>query len=290
MRWAGVVLVAGWVGCASPGDDLQLWRAPRVQLPEGEAAPTAPRPATRAVSYEDHAQSFRNADLCEQGARELRGRKPKRGWALLAACTARPDFTLIDRALREPWIEDIKRRPRSGAQLVANIIANRGGNLVLDLGLVNERGVQLFDLETVMRHDKIFRGRYVLMRARVHSHARRGPAHRLELAETSLRAQNITEVWSRQRVAEARHKGQTAQSLLQGDEAPERRIVVESHNISHETERGLTVFSEHDPQVKEGEEHLFLVRFEELSAPSELTGPRGVGALVRVYRSRRGLP
>lgn len=286
-----LLAAAGPLACATTAaDEFASLGAPRVDMPEDgvDNTPPMPAPKRQRVSILEYAKTYRNPQACEVAARRMRQAKPKKGWALMRACVARSDFTEIDRALQSPWIEDVRQYPRSGARMVSQLVANRGGNLKLDLGLVNDLGVQLFDLSTAMASGRVFRGRMVLMRGKVKKMEPIGPRMRLELAETTLEAENHQETWrhySKRRDKEYRRRrsrrgsrsSRRSRSSRSGrktyfdergsddggsiDDGPRKM----STTKSTETRRYVVTLVDKMPKdLKLGEEFLFLVRFEQL--------------------------
>jgi len=271
------------------------WGRERLEVEEASLkAPPPKRKKRKAIKIADHAKTYRTAVLCEQASRNVLHHDENKAMAFVAACAARPDFTQLERVLAAPWLPYVKARPRWGAKLISQIISNRGGQVALDLALANERGAQLFELKTVVRSAKVFRGRYVLFRAKVSAVIDRPGAHQLELAETTLRAENITRRWTRSQAYKQRRRGSSGAPVVTRDPKGRTRykIVVESHNVSTETQRRLTVTSKRASKVKEGTEGLFLVRFEGLTSPvnPETGAVTGRAALAGFFALQEGLP
>ena len=277
-----IVGLGALAACASTSsEEFSSLGAQRVRVSElapDTGAPPPPPPPRRKVSLVDHAKTYHTAQACEVAARRMREVKPKKGWGLMRACAMRPDFTAIDTALRAPWLDEIRAHPRTGARMVSRLVANRGGNLKLDLKLVNDRGVQLFDLPTAMASGQVFRGRMVLMRGKLKTMSPVGPRTRLELAETTLEAQNIHESWRHYwqrrdkewdrarstrysgggRGSRARPETRNGYEIVDGDDGPK----VTSVTQSKETKRYVKVIVDRMPKdLQLGEEYLFLVQF-----------------------------
>lgn len=279
-------------GCSTPGHEMHGFGGPRVDMPEeevGEAPMPKAAPVRRKVTIAQHAQGFRTAQLCESAARDMRRRKPKKGWALLRACARRYDFTEIDRVLNAPWIDDIRKNRKSGAKLVSQIVANRGGNVELDLGICNQAGVQLFGLKDAMANARVFRGRYVLMRGKVLKINAGSDASRLTLAETTLSAENIKEKMRYGRYSKIRKelsKGRSEGGIRDDIATGRGKMTVASRVVSHETNRQVIGWmNDQDPEMKEGAEFLFLVRFDQRARtkPTEIGMDdieMGTGAIV----------
>lgn len=283
-------VIVALAGCASGSShELHAFGSSRVDLEEvsPSSAPAAKRKERRPIPLSKIAAGYRTAQLCERAARSMQSFEPNKAWALLMACADRDDFTLIDTVLAHPWITEIKRRQQAGAELISRIVSNRGGNLKLDLTLANDRGVQLFRLETVMKNARVFRGRYVLMRGKIGKVKPHGAGISVELQETSLQAQNIERRFSRWRAYKMSRKGGSSRAMINSG-AKTGRIVVDSHNISRPTNRSLVAFTERAiVGLKQGEERLFLVRFADARrvenddfAPDAMTG---TAALIAAY-------
>ena len=253
--------------------------AQRVQIEDAEgtsSAPPPPPPVRAKVSMSEHAQTYRNAQLCEQAAQALRRQSPKKAWAFLRACAERPDFTELDLVLRGPWMEDVRRYEKAGVELMSQIVAHRGGNLMLDLSLLREGGVQLFELGTAIENSEVFRGRYVLLRGKVKRLMKRGHTHQLQVMQTTLQAENDKARWSYSAAYRERQKGRSRDAVDGYDASSgqvRRELVVGTRTRSAETNRQFVAFLEEPPKtLREGDELLFLVRYEELTAPPEGDG------------------
>ncbi|MCB9647820.1 MAG: hypothetical protein H6730_14620 [Deltaproteobacteria bacterium] len=276
MRLALVAKIASFLGsalllaCASdPRASPML--AQRVALEDEGPAPPPPAPPRapkrQSVSMVDHARTFRNAQLCEQAAQALRTSSPDKAWSFLRACAQRDDFTELDLVLRPPWIDEVKRHEKTGVHLVAQIVAHRGGNLKLDLGLAQDQGVQLFDLGTAHANSEVFRGRYALFRGRVADLKPKGQTHMIRIAQTTLQSENDKVRWNYYDAREARLKGRSSEVVQRYDSARDRynsELVVGTRTRSLETGLEVVAYLEKLPaDLKVGDEHLFLVRYEE---------------------------
>jgi hypothetical protein len=271
-----------WLAACAGGGQAPGFGGPPVAPEEAEGSAPAPAPSTPhrhagPVSMSEHAKSFRTAPMCEQAARNLRQADRKKAFAFLMACARRPDFVEFELALQEPWLEDVRRFERSGMQLATEILANRGGNVEVDLTLVRERGVQLFDLTTAIENSDVFRGRYVVFRGKVRRLAPKGRTHQLLVVQTTLQAENEKVRWNWVDASRERSKGRNVESVLPYDPTrreSRRELVVGSRNVSFETQRQVVAFLEQPPQdLKEGDERLFLIRYEErTAAPARAEG------------------
>lgn len=278
----GLALAACATGAPPEVGDFGSRRVDMSELEPAEAPP--PRKKKREkISLDQHAKTYMNAERCMQAAKGMYAFEAKKAWGLLMACAKRQDFTRIDAVLGHPWIDEIKRRPKAGAVLVSRIVAHRGGDLALDLGIVNDRGVQLFGLPTAFDAARVFRGRYVLLRGRVLGLDEGSGAVRVRIAELDLQAKNIKTRYSSSRARSLRREGRAARSLRSGAD-----LVVDTVNVAEPTHRRLHAFTKRPvPGLGEGVERLFLVRFDELLPTPPKEAPDTVvarAALVAAFR------
>jgi hypothetical protein len=105
-------------------------------------------------------------EFCEEGARRLQKSSRNKAWEVLKACVNRGKFTLLARLVDGAWTDDLQKRP-DAAQLLAKVIAARGGDVNGDLGQMRQQRIPLFALGPAMGHPDLYRGRLVLFRAEV---------------------------------------------------------------------------------------------------------------------------
>ena len=127
--------------------------------PPPSNAPAAKRAPPK--SPESWARSFRRPGECEAAARDFATQYGADfGWTHLKACIGRPDFGLLETLLQN-WPQDFKNRPEA-PQLLAQVIANRGGSIGPDLALLQQRRLALFELGAALRQPEAFKGRYLV--------------------------------------------------------------------------------------------------------------------------------
>jgi hypothetical protein len=133
-----------------------------------------------------NARDFVSAGQCASAAQELFARAPKPGWALLVACVGRADFNDLEALVDEPWANELRKRTRAaeGAQLVARVIARRGGNIDRDLRVCRRAGLRLYSLRAALADPEAMMGGFVVMRASIADARRVRGARAVELDET----------------------------------------------------------------------------------------------------------
>lgn len=132
-------------------------------------APAAAAPAAQAQAPADptaRAARIQRADLCEQAARSAQASSRERAWELLRACVDKGNFTPIRRLLDGGWDKDLQTRA-DAAQLIAKVVAARGGDVYGDLNMLRQKRVPIFGLAPAAGHPDLYHGRLVLLRARV---------------------------------------------------------------------------------------------------------------------------
>ncbi|WP_395828543.1 hypothetical protein [Archangium violaceum] len=127
----------------------------------GEPAPRPSRPSEKAFGarYATPAQ-------CEVAARKLLPTSRDEAWVALRSCVQYSHFTLLGALLSDAWAEELRVRP-DAAQMIAQVVAKRGGSVDGELKLLHERKVPIFGLAAAIAQPDIYKGRYVLLRAQV---------------------------------------------------------------------------------------------------------------------------
>jgi hypothetical protein len=130
-------------------------------VPRAEVAPEPARPSEKAFGarYATPAQ-------CELAARRLQATSRDEAWAALKSCVERMHFTLLNALLSDAWAEELRVRP-DAAQVLAQVVAKRGGSVPGELKLLHERKVPIFALSAAIAQPDIYKGRYLLLRAQV---------------------------------------------------------------------------------------------------------------------------
>jgi hypothetical protein len=204
------------------------------------------------LTPEQFARKFKAASSCEMEARFVKQTAPDKAWAFLRACLQRGAFKDLD-LLVENWGRELRTRPE-GVSALASVIAARGGYLLHDLDVLQQRQFQLLDLAAATEQPRTSKGKAVLFLGRIRSIARiKGQAELtvMELATIGDRSATASTITFRR------------------DDGTE-----ESQAHFQEAGRNLTVrLAAPDPALTPGRELLFLGRFEsvrELSASDEL--------------------
>ncbi len=180
-----------------------------------------------------------SAPACEQSARAAKLQAAERGWVALRACIERGTFsrgvfTDLRGLLGEAWEKQMQSRSDAG-QLLAKVIALRGGDVEGDLELLQQHRVPLFSLLAAQEQPDAMHGRFLVLRARVGESVGAG----LALRETSLH--------SRGRELAPRYQ-------------PPNRATGRYTNVVQETGRGAIVRGARDPFLSRGKEFIFLAR------------------------------
>lgn len=128
---------------------------------------TAPAPAASEVANpRAFAARYPRPDMCEGAARSVQGLSRDKAWEVLRACVDRGDFTLIKRLLDGGWDRELTSKP-DAAQLIAKVVAQRGGDVYGDLNRLRQRRIPLFGLGPAVTHPDLYKGRLLLVRAQV---------------------------------------------------------------------------------------------------------------------------
>lgn len=187
---AGVVaaLVAGCHTPKAPGPQAQTWG--ETQAPGGDEeanAERAEREAKRSkLSPEAYAKALPSASRCEYEARRYYEEvSSEKGWKLLVGCVKRGDFTHLKPLLEEPWLTELGTR-RGAAELLAHVMATRGGDVTGDLLLLHEKRVPVFSLASAIAEPDVYKDRLIIMRGRVGERRKNGQRFAATIAETSL--------------------------------------------------------------------------------------------------------
>jgi hypothetical protein len=244
--------------------------------PAAQAAPAAAPalPAAAAPDPRSTAARIQRADLCEQAARAAQASSRDRAWQLLQACVEKGNFTLIKRLLDGAWDKDLQVRS-DAAQLIAKVIAARGGDVYGDLNMLRQKRVPIFGLAPAAGHPELYQGRLVLLRARVDDvKAEKGRAT-VRLAEFALSGQlkdvagseryvtrnrsQSSSQWSRSAISgSARRQYQGESEKTEGWERTQR-----TENTPQETGlQALAKLQAADPFFEPGRQFVVLGRFD----------------------------
>ncbi|HYO58412.1 hypothetical protein [Archangium sp.] len=284
---AALVCMVAAVGCGSSRHSHMVdEESPRRLLAEGErpapaarpeASPEPSRPAEKAFGarYATPAQ-------CEVAARRLLATSRDEAWAALKSCVERTHFTLLNALLSDAWAEELRVRP-DAAQVIAQVVAQRGGSVEGELPLLHARKVPIFGLSAAIEQPDIYKGRYLLLRAQVADVRSEGDKPTVWLVE-----QGLGSVASEQPVGYSTQKdsvsvrsgtlggdvGLLGRSNLGGQIASSERELSSStvrrfDNVSDETGReALGRLRKADPFFAPGKDFVVLARFDGLRVTS----------------------
>lgn len=260
------------LGCAGvsnllPEEEKESWET----VWQRPTPPPAPTSTSRPVK-----QGYIPPLDCERQARVLRSSNRDQAWAALKACVARGRFTQL-RPLVKGWTEDLRERP-DAPQLLAQVIASRGGNVRLDVRVLRDSKIPIFTLRDCLAQPKLYEGRYVLLRGQLQEVrtlgdqvAARVDEHTLEAMEFEIPVGSI-----RRKLASSRYAGNvgTAGTTILGngsiggevnvgEDQYEMDYVHRYDNAVVETGRGAVLrIPDPDPFLENGRDLLLLVRFE----------------------------
>lgn len=194
----GVTLAPlGCSGPKAPGPSVQSWdqkesstAATEAPPPSGETQAQADDRAVadakkKKLSAADYAKAMPTPARCEQEARRIHGGSADKGWKLLVACVNRGDFIHLNPLLEEPWLSELSTR-RGAAELLAYVMATRGGDVTGDLSLLHERRVPVFALSSAITEPEVYKDRLIIMRGRVGERRKEGQRFAATISETSL--------------------------------------------------------------------------------------------------------
>jgi hypothetical protein len=160
--------------CAAVWLSACVVEVPKPKMSAEEAFSPAPvaAPVTASQSRaalgppKEWARQFRRDLECERGAHELVPNSGREiGWTYLKACIDKGTFTAL-KPLVENWEEELKTRPEAPS-LIAQIIATRGGHLRPDLEILQQRRIPVFDLASALKQTVAFKGRYLIIVAKI---------------------------------------------------------------------------------------------------------------------------
>ncbi len=229
-----------------------------------------PEPATFARRYP-------RPERCEAVSRRLLATSRDDAWTALKSCVEGTHFTLLKALLSDAWAEELRVRP-DGAQVLARVIAHRGGSIAGELELLHARKVPIFGLEAAVAQPDTYKGRYVLLRAQVADVRSEGEKSTVWLVEQGLGSIATERELSpsyRTDVATASASnsagGGAAGNYATASNERWSRSVTEKHyeNISSETGReALGRLAQPDPFLEPGKDFVVLARFDGLRVTS----------------------
>ncbi|HZS36964.1 MAG TPA: hypothetical protein VFF06_09060 [Polyangia bacterium] len=124
-----------------------------------EPPPPAPEPV-------DFASRVYGPSRCAEAATQLLPADPDRAWSELRRCVDAGHFTALRVLLSGAWDRELQTRS-DAPELLARVVAMRGGDVDRDVPLLHERRIPLFSLSQVLARPEQFRGTLVIVRARL---------------------------------------------------------------------------------------------------------------------------
>jgi hypothetical protein len=256
-------------GCATPASQVQAdAEAKKQDWKDGD-------PATRPNRFDPNlfaSQFVRPAD-CERSARELQLSSRERAWAGLKACVNRGNFLLLRLLANSAWAHDLQTRPEA-PELLTRLVARRGGAVLMDLSMLQEQRVPIFTLSDAVDEPELYKGRYVMFRAKVNERRSEGRSLTARLEETVLkseafeypvglayRSSSVTRIGGnvRGRPFPGEVSGNVTISRDSSSYASGRKF----DNVVVETGReALVRLPEADPFLQPGKEFIVLARFD----------------------------
>jgi hypothetical protein len=168
---------------------------PEVRRPTVAAAPEtfAPQPVSLPSGPADQiAKTAHRQGDCENLARQYFSTDANQAWAVLRACVDKGDFTALRVLLSPPWLTEMKRRP-DAPEVIAAVMAARGGDVTSDMEFVRKNRVLLFDLAMASKAGDRLNGRSVVFLAHVGDGKPKQSGYELELAELGFYAEFVGE-------------------------------------------------------------------------------------------------
>lgn len=175
-------------GCGASHSHV-TWKEepPRQEQQDAVAQRPPPEPPVPSAVTDPKAFAARypNPALCEAAARRLQAESRDEGWSALKACIENTPFTQLNALLGRAWAQDLRVRPE-GASLIARVVAQRGGSVSGELQYLQDRKIPIFSLSSAMDRPDTYKGRYVLLRARVADQRTEGERPTVWLVEQTL--------------------------------------------------------------------------------------------------------
>jgi hypothetical protein len=269
------VLAAALCACAETHENLEPTKIelapspappPLVQSPAQQQT-TARRPfdASAWVAMQDGAID------CEKTARQMKRDEPEEAWQALKACIERGKFARGAKFVQiEPvlanWATELTARPDS-ATMLAQLVANRGGDPEGDLLQLQDSRIPLFTLNAALQQPTIYKGRLLLIRAQVRDV--RGAEAKEGGVTMMLDESAFQSVHSQKNVVTSQGYTPTAHSSGYYES---RFIVNNDNNVARPTGRvALGRMPEADPFLQPQRDFLFLARFDGTTKESAQT-------------------
>ena len=126
---------------------------------------------------------------CEQTARAMHKKDPKRGWAVMRQCVRRNDFSDLEILIEGIWAEQLAADV-DAALLLAHVIAIRGGDVSADLRLLRRRKMPVYSLQAALFEPESYRGRTVILRGNARQGRSVGGGRAFRIIETKVMAES----------------------------------------------------------------------------------------------------
>jgi hypothetical protein len=224
-------------------------------------------PKFSAKAYVAHVD---NPALCEQAARELHETEPDHGWAVLKACVDKGNFTEIRALVAGPWDDELHQRPEA-ADLLARVIAMRGGDPLTDVQLLHERKIPLFTLADALAEPALYKGRLIVMRVQVAEVRQAAGASTVRLLERVHQSQQVDAEVGRAHVTD-RTTATDGSDGHQQTHQRTRHATTEKRTLDWDTETGreaLGTLQSPDPFFSPQSDFVVLARFNGVRQSSE---------------------
>lgn len=218
---------------------------------------------------------------CEVMARQLQARSRDDAWRALQACVKTGNFWPLRALLSPAWLPDLRFRP-DAANLLAQVVASRGGEVRSDLDLLHDAKLPLFSLQDGLENPELYAGRLILVRAKVEELRREDGKLIAALAERTLESERRTRQLGAAEIEEQdasdAYASGPAGAATPGFANPARSHWRGEHryeapyyeNVSVDTGRlALASVPTADPFLEPGREFLFLARFDGLEKPDD---------------------
>ncbi|RKH16597.1 hypothetical protein D7X74_14890, partial [Corallococcus sp. CA047B] len=161
--------------------------APQPARVQAKARPPAENPPPSPQDARAFTARYPTPATCEGAARRLQATSRDDAWLALKVCSESPAFTQLGAVLGSAWAEDLRVRP-DAANLIARVVAHRGGSVDGELRLLHSRKVPIFSLASAIAQPDTYRGRYVLLRAQVADQRLDGERPTVWLVEQGLQS------------------------------------------------------------------------------------------------------
>ena len=188
MRRTFVLFSMALAGCAGPREEgaATMPANPPPAAPQANEFPVdLPKGSPEEIATQVH-----RPYECEYVARQYLASSADQGWSVLRACVNKGDFTSLRLLLSPPWLGQLKKRPEA-AEVIAAVIAARGGDVASDMEFVRKNRIYLFDLAMASKAADRLAGRYVVFLAHVGDGKPKEAGYSLEMAELGLYSEPV---------------------------------------------------------------------------------------------------